>query len=207
MKKILTLFLSCVMTVALGAAPVYAEGRQTQTIQIEDRTYTVQVTENIKTRQTVVTDENGEAETAVFNKEALTLTIDGETYPIECEDETPSASPWLMAKAKGKTKDRIRSRKTYKISGKVIAKGAKAVLAVIITYCPELSKSKKALMEIFKDSLSDNVGDISITITKYQSGARMTSGEYKGMWKFWTRVTIKIGKFSFTENHDICFQR
>jgi len=132
------------MAVALGAAPVYAEGRQIQTIQIEDQTYTVQVTENIKTRQTVVTDENDESLSGVYNKDTDMLTIAGKTYHIECVDETPSASSRLIAKAK----DTVLSKKTFKIPGSVLAMGTKTAIIVISNLSTVAAPYVKTVLDI-----------------------------------------------------------
>lgn len=200
MKKIVTLIISLIMSIGTTLIPVHAEEINTQTIEVQNQAYQVKIIEGIKQRTSIVTDENGKDEVVVFNKENNTITIEGKTYFVGTEEVS---APKVM---RAKSKNKVLSRKSVKIPGPVINLGAAAIIAAISAATGSPAVALGFLQNMLQTFLTGWADPLIVTITKYRSGSLMKSGKYKGKYKYWTTVTLKQGKRSFSEDHTIYYK-
>jgi len=91
--------------------------------------------------------------------------------------------------------------------GGIATLGGNAVYAAICALIGDVDFSITFLKETISSFIKGGLPAVTVTITRYQSSARMKSGPQKGKYKFRTHVSIKQGKRHLSEDHDIYYKQ
>ncbi|MFV0396217.1 MAG: hypothetical protein ACK5LC_17840 [Coprobacillaceae bacterium] len=167
--------------------------------EINGITYHVDVEENEKIRISTVTDSNGNTSISEYNKDSGVLICDGEVVAME----TVATAPQIGTRAvegggNGMSSTRL-SYNVYTLSGDY----ANLVSQLTGLY---FGFSWGGIISTIAGWLVGTV-TLEVRISKFKSALKMSSGTYKGKYKYWTNVVILKGRsIILNENHSTYYQ-
>lgn len=213
-KKYVKLLIAAFVSLSVGVFPystVKAISTSTvssgkEVININESEYVLSVNDKEDKTISNVVDENGVTNVVVYDKETDEFTLNGNKINVEITEEPtvePIKTTKYLAKAKGKTTNKVLKRKTYTIPATVVGTTS-ILLSLLGSFIP-----REFVKDVYKTILSYGLTfkPIKTTITEYLSASKVKSGVNKGKYKYWTNVLVKYGiKTILNQNHSTVYK-
>ena len=192
-KLIITCVTLCITIASMNNVFALSKNSDNQTCIIDGVTYYISIDENELIRNVIVTDENNVSYESSFNKETNTLYVNGEY--ISAENNNDNSTTYF---------NYVLERNTYTFGSAVTSSVATllSALTAISTLNPFAITIVQAVINgaLFGKTLT-------VTITEYRSGLKITSGTYAGKYKYWTNVLVKVGSTTILDqDHSIYYK-